>query len=153
MQFLLPFCRNTALHVGMLTHFCIDPIMAYTHIGYTLPHTTHTHSHTKFITPSAVIASALHPHTHQLLQLILKPVEGIKAVTYCLVNLHTLPVMPLHFSPQCYRNVMKSNLKSPTLYPSSSSHPHLPPPPPHLSRGVRDGMEGLILFRPSQPWE
>lgn len=61
-----------------------------------------THTHTLSCLSSYLQLLPLHSaHTHsppQQLQLILVPVAGIKAVTYRPVNLHTLPVMPLHFS-------------------------------------------------------
>lgn len=92
MPLLLPFCRNA--------HFACRHIFAQTPLWHIYVHSAHTH--TLSCLSSYLQLLPLHSaHTHsppQQLQLILVPVAGIKAVTYRPVNLHTLPVMPLHFS-------------------------------------------------------
>lgn len=150
MQFLLPFCRK-ALHVDTFLHRPHYEIYTYTHCI----NMQNTHSHKVVYHPTCSYCLCTLPtHTH------LCSIFSSSSYLWRYQSSDLSPSKSAYitrnaspFFQQCYRNIMKSNLRSPTLYPSSSSSLHLPPPPPHLSRGVRDGMEGLILFRPSQPWE
>lgn len=137
----------------------VDTFLHRPHYGIYM-YTLHTHTHTKlFIILSAVIASALRPHTLTSAATSAHPRTCCRHQSGDLSSRKSAYITcnASPFFSQCCRNIMKSNLRSPTLNPSSSpsssSHLHLPPPPPHLSKGVRDEMEGLILFRPSQPWE
>lgn len=91
MQFMLWFCRNA--HAASANIYAYR-LHTHAHVAISCKH-THTHSPSLTCLGSDLQLLPVPPPTHTLPCITLVPVE---AVTYRRVNLHTLLVIPLHFS-------------------------------------------------------